>query len=62
MAGFGRRRDDTGYLFRIGVLNRRLTYEGFTPQISFVHVTEHSNIALYKYARDQFEIGLTRYF
>lgn len=62
MAGFGVRRDDTGYLFRIGVLNRRLTYQGFTPQISFVHVTQHSNIDLYGYGRNQIEIGLTRYF
>ncbi len=62
MAGFGRRRDDTGYLFRAGLLNRRLTYRGFTPQISFVHVTQHSNIDLYSYGRNQIEIGLTRYF
>jgi tetratricopeptide (TPR) repeat protein len=62
MAGFGRRRDDTGYLFRVGLLNRRLTYYGFTPQISFVHVTQHSNIDLYSYGRNQVEIGLTRYF
>ncbi len=62
MAGFGRRRDDTGYLFRVGLLNRRLTYRGFTPQISFVHVTQHSNIDLYSYGRNQVEIGVTRYF
>lgn len=62
MAGFGLRRNDTGFLFRIGVLNRRLTYQGFTPQISFVHVTQQSNIDLYRYERNQIEIGLTRYF
>jgi hypothetical protein len=62
MAGFGARRDDTGLSFRVGILNRRLTYEGFTPQISFVHVTQQSNIVLYRYGRNQFEIGITRYF
>ena len=62
MAGFGTRRNDTGLSFRIGVLNRRLSYRGFTPQISFVHVTQQSNIALYRYGRNQIEIGVTQYF
>ena len=62
LLGFGKRREDTGVLFRLGVLNRRLSYHGFTPQISYVHVTQFSNIPLYQYGRDQFEIGLTRFF
>jgi Putative Zn-dependent protease, contains TPR repeats len=62
MDAFAQERDDWGYSFRIGILNRRLTYAGFTPQISFVHVTQNSNIPLYGYSRNQVEIGVTRYF
>ncbi|GAA0537577.1 hypothetical protein GCM10008941_16580 [Rhizomicrobium palustre] len=62
MAAFAQAREDWAYSFRIGVLNRRLTYAGFTPQLSFSHVTQNSNVPLYGYGRNQVEIGVTRYF
>jgi hypothetical protein len=44
------------------LLNRRLEYHGFTPKFSYSFTDQHSNIALYRYTRNQFQIGLTSQF
>ena len=62
LAAFGVKRNDTAVLLRAGILNRRISYYGFTPQLSYVHINQLSNIPLYRYERDQVEIGFTRIF
>jgi Surface lipoprotein assembly modifier len=44
------------------LLNRRFDHHGFTPRFSYVFTEQHSNIALYSFTRNQFQIGLTSLF
>jgi hypothetical protein len=54
--------DSGGAIDRTSILNRHIVYDGFTPRFSYVFTEQHSNIALYSYNRNQFQIGLTTLF
>jgi hypothetical protein len=62
LAGFGVTRHDQAIMLHIGVLNRRFSYHGFTPEFSYTYTNQRSNIALYSYTRSQFQIGITSQF
>lgn len=62
LAGFGVTRADHALVFNLGLLNRRFDYRGFTPRFSWTFTDQNSNIPLYRYTRNQFQIGLTSQF
>jgi hypothetical protein len=62
LAAFGKTRADDTVMLALTVLNRRFDYHGFTPRFSYIFTDQHSNIALYSYARSQFQIGITSLF
>ncbi|HEX5279982.1 MAG TPA: surface lipoprotein assembly modifier [Micropepsaceae bacterium] len=62
LAAFGATRVDHSWAIRLDLLNRRLEYRGFAPRISLIHAHLDSTIALYRYARDQVQFGITRQF
>jgi hypothetical protein len=49
-------------MLAFSLLNRRFEYHGFTPRFSYVFSEQHSNIPLYSFTRNQFQIGLTSLF
>ena len=55
------RSDDT-LMLAFTLLNRRLDYNGFTPRFSYVFSEQHSNIQIYSFTRNQFQIGVTSLF
>ena len=62
LAAFGKTRSDDAVMLAFTLLNRRFEYHGFTPRISYVFTEQHSNIPLYSFTRNQFQIGLTSLF
>jgi outer membrane protein len=62
LAAFGKTRADNTLMLAFTVLNRRFDYHGFTPRFSYVFTEQHSNIPLYSFTRNQFQIGLTSLF
>ncbi|HKU55342.1 MAG TPA: surface lipoprotein assembly modifier [Rhizomicrobium sp.] len=62
LAAFGKTRSDDAVMLAFTLLNRRFDYHGFTPRFSYVFTEQHSNIALYSFTRNQFQIGLTSLF
>jgi tetratricopeptide (TPR) repeat protein len=62
LPGFGVRRSDRALVLNVTLLNRRWDYRGFTPKFSFSFTDQGSNIPLYRYARSQFQIGVTSQF
>jgi len=62
LAAFGKTRSDDAVSLAFTLLNRRFEYHGFTPRISYVFTEQHSNIPLYSFTRNQFQIGLTSLF
>jgi tetratricopeptide (TPR) repeat protein len=62
LAAFGVTRTDNAVMLSFTLLNRHFVYHGFTPRLSYVFTEQHSNIALYSYSRNQFQIGLTSVF
>lgn len=62
LAAFGKTRSDDTVMLALTLLNRRFAYHGFTPRLSYVFTEQHSNIALYSFTRNQFQIGLTSVF
>lgn len=62
LAAFGTARNDYSWAVRLDILNRRLEYRGFAPRISYIHSQDVSNIALYRYSRDQVQFGVTGQF
>ena len=60
--GFGATRADRTLMLNFSLLNRRFEYRGFTPKFSYSFTNQQSNIALYRYSRSQFQIGLTTQF
>jgi tetratricopeptide (TPR) repeat protein len=62
LAAFGKTRSDDAVMLAFTVLNRRFEYHGFTPRFSYVFTQQHSNIPLYSFTRNQFQIGLTSLF
>jgi outer membrane protein len=62
LAAFGKTRSDDTVMLGFSLLNRRLDYHGFTPRISYVFTEQRSNIPLYSFTRNQFQIGVTSLF
>jgi len=62
LAAFGTTRSDDAVTLAFTLLNRRLDYHGFTPRLSYVFTEQHSNIPLYSFTRNQFQIGVTSLF
>jgi hypothetical protein len=62
LAAFGVARRDDQWVARIAILNRRIDLYGFTPRIGYTYTHNVSNISLYTYDRNQFEVGLSRAF
>ncbi|HEY4076157.1 MAG TPA: surface lipoprotein assembly modifier [Rhizomicrobium sp.] len=62
LAAFGKTRSDNAVMLAFTLLNRRFEYHGFTPRFSYIFTEQHSNIALYSYTRNQFQIGVTSLF
>jgi outer membrane protein len=62
LAAFGKTRSDDTVMLAFTLLNRRFDYHGFTPRFSYVFSEQHSNIPLYSFTRNQFQIGVTSLF
>lgn len=62
LAAFGKTRSDDTVMLAFTLLNRRFDYHGFTPRISYVFSEQHSNIPIYSFTRNQFQIGVTSLF
>ena len=62
LAAFGVARADDTAMLSFTLLNRRFDYHGFTPRFSYVFTQQNSNITLYSYTRNQFQIGVTSLF
>ncbi len=62
LPAFGKTRGDNAVMLAFTLLNRRFDYHGFTPRISYVFTEQHSNIPVYSFTRNQFQIGLTSLF
>jgi outer membrane protein len=62
LAAFGKTRSDDAVSLAFSLLNQRFEYHGFTPRFSYVFTEQHSNIPLYSFTRNQFQIGLTSLF
>ena len=61
-AGFGVARRDRQWQVRATLLDRRIDIAGFTPKLTYVHTDNDSDIGLYRYRRDQAQVGFTRSF
>ena len=62
LAAFGTTRSDNAVTLAFTLLNRRFDYHGFTPRFSYLFTEQHSNIPLYSFTRNQFQIGVTSLF
>jgi len=62
LAGFGVPRRDRQWQVRLSLLDRHVDIAGFTPKLTYTHTDNTSDISLYRYRRDQAQIGLTRSF
>ncbi len=59
LPAFGRTRHDTHIDTRVSVSNAKVSFGRFTPIVSYVHTEHLSNIAVYAYSRDRFEVGFS---
>ncbi len=62
LPAFGVTRSDNAIMLAFSLLNRRFDYHGFTPRLSYVFTEQHSNIPIYSFTRNQFQIGVTSLF
>lgn len=62
LTAFGAVRNDAVLALRIGVLNRRIEYDGFAPSLSYIFLYQQSSIPLYRYSRNEIQFGITRQF
>lgn len=62
LPAFGTSRSDNALTLAFTLLNRRFDYHGFTPRFSYIFSEQHSNIPLYSFTRNQFQIGVTSLF
>jgi outer membrane protein len=58
----GVRRKDRQYFVNLSVYKRDFTIFGFSPVLSYSYTTNESNDPLFKYNRNQFQLGFTRQF
>ena len=59
---FGTTRRDSSASFRLGISNKRISWLGITPTITYVHTNRFSDIPLYAFERDRAEFSLNRSF
>lgn len=57
LAVFGVKRRDEQIDVRLSLSNAKFTFGRFTPIVSYVHTERLSNIPIFAYSRDRFEIG-----
>ena len=62
LLAFGKIRHDRQLTGQISLLDRRLSYHGMTPRISYTYTRNDSDLALYSFNRHHFEIGITKTF
>lgn len=62
LLAFGATRHDHAMSLSFNLLNRRLDYNGLTPRFSYTYTNQQSSIPLYRYSRNQFQIGITSQF
>lgn len=59
---FGVRRQDRQYFVSLSIYKRDFTIFGFSPVFTYSYTTNQSNDPIFKYNRNQFQIGFTRQF
>ncbi|MDD3445861.1 MAG: porin family protein [Zavarzinia sp.] len=59
---FNTDRDDAIWQVSATLLNRKINIWKVTPRFRYTHVSNQSNLSIYEYDRDIFEIGLTKEF
>ncbi|HEX7952593.1 MAG TPA: surface lipoprotein assembly modifier, partial [Burkholderiales bacterium] len=59
---FGSVRTDRENLAEFGIVNRRLSYKGFSPRLTLGYADRRSNIELYSYHRAYLRVGLVSEF
>jgi tetratricopeptide (TPR) repeat protein len=59
---FGRRRNDTEVRVGLSLIKRDLNLRGFSPELRYTFVKNHSSIDFYDYDRHRVEIGVSRKF
>jgi tetratricopeptide (TPR) repeat protein len=59
---FGSVRSDRENLAELGIVNRRLSYRGFSPRLTLGYADRQSNIELYSYRRTYLRVGLVSEF
>ncbi len=62
LPAFAKTRSDDTIMLAFTLLNRRFDFHGFTPRFSYVFSEQHSNIPIYSFTRNQFQIGVTSLF
>jgi hypothetical protein len=59
---FGKRRHDVLSTVRLAVHKRDFAFLGFSPVVSYTYFHDASDISLFSYVRNLFELGVTRDF
>jgi outer membrane protein len=59
---FGVRRQDRQIFVKLSLYKRDFTIFGFAPVVSYSYTTSQSNQSLFKFDRNQFQLGFTRQF
>jgi outer membrane protein len=59
---FGNRRQDRQIFVKLSLYKRDFTIFGFAPVVSYSYTTNQSNQSLFKFDRNQFQLGFTRQF
>ena len=59
IGAFGRTRHDIQVDTRVSLSNAKLAVGRFTPIVSYIHTDRFSNIPIYAYDRDRFEVGFS---
>ena len=62
LLAFGKIRRDNQLTAQISLLDRRLYFHGMIPRVAYSYTRGASNIALYRFNRNHFEIGITKAF
>ena len=62
LAAFATARRDRQYAIQLSLLNRRIDFHGLTPRIAYTFAENKSNIELFRFHRNRFEIGFTSSF
>jgi tetratricopeptide (TPR) repeat protein len=60
LAAFGRARTDTTTAVTLGLLNRSIAWQGFSPRLGYSWIQNRSDIALYRFTKNRIELRMTR--